>query len=167
MDFFLLRFNGRSMRWYARIGRQVMECVPLKSTAGDGLRDRDEELFRLFYFVLVAHFSPFLSVSRKKSIAKNGKTKYTFDGKKLTLSEMLSVVKRFDGYESIGGLFRQANVETIELTVKERILLIIKKILTEYAENMDLGIDFFLEHIFAENEQFKNIINVENPARAG
>jgi hypothetical protein len=30
------------------------------------LRDRDEELFRLFYFALIAHFSPLLSVSRKK-----------------------------------------------------------------------------------------------------
>ena len=46
-----------------------MECAPAKSTAGDALRDRDEELFRLFYFALTAHFSPFLSVSRKKSIA--------------------------------------------------------------------------------------------------
>ena len=69
---------------------------------------------------------------------------------------MLSVVKRFDGYE---GLFRQANAETIELTVKERILLIIKEILIEYVENMDLGIDFFLEHIFAENEKLTKLIH--------
>jgi hypothetical protein len=79
---------------------------------------------------------------------------------------MLSVVKRFDGYESFGALFRQANAETLELTIKERILLIIKEILTEYSENMDLGIDFFLEHIFAENELFKNMINYESLARA-
>jgi len=51
-------------------------------------------------------------------------------------------------------------------TIKERILLIIKEILTEYSENMDLGIDFFLEHIFAENEQFKNLINFQTLARA-
>ena len=43
-----------------------MESSPAKSTAGDALRDRDEELFRLFYFALIAHFSPLLSVSRKK-----------------------------------------------------------------------------------------------------
>jgi hypothetical protein len=42
---------------------------------------------------------------------------------------LLSVVKRFDGYESFGALFRQANVDTIELTIKERILMIIKEIL--------------------------------------
>jgi hypothetical protein len=40
-----------------------MESSPAKSTAGDALRDRDEELFRLFYFALIAHFSPLLSVS--------------------------------------------------------------------------------------------------------
>ena len=80
---------------------------------------------------------------------------------------LLSVVKRFDGYESIGALFRQANAETLELTIKERILLIIREILTEYSENMDLGIDFFLEHIFAENENLKKLINFETLAKTG
>ena len=79
---------------------------------------------------------------------------------------MLSVVKRFDGYESLGALFRQANAETLELTIKERILMIIKEILTEYAENMDLGIDFFLEHIFSENECFKKLVHFETFAKA-
>jgi hypothetical protein len=79
---------------------------------------------------------------------------------------MLSVVKRFDGYESLGALFRQANAETIELTIKERILLIIKEIITEFSENMDLGIDFFLEHIFAENELFENLINLKTLVNA-
>jgi len=49
-----------------------MDASPAKSTAGDALRDRDEELFRLFYFALVAHFSPYLSVSRKKKRRKDG-----------------------------------------------------------------------------------------------
>jgi hypothetical protein len=79
---------------------------------------------------------------------------------------MLSVVKRFDGYESLGALFRQANAETIELTIKERILLIIKEILTEFSENMDLGIDFFLVDIFAENELFENLINLKTLVNA-
>jgi IS4 transposase len=79
---------------------------------------------------------------------------------------MLSVVKRFDGYESLGALFRQANAETLELTVKERILMIIREILTEFSENMHLGIDFFLEHIFAENEEIAKLINPKSLARA-
>jgi IS4 transposase len=79
---------------------------------------------------------------------------------------MLSTVKRFEGYESPGGLFRQANAETVELTVRERIFLIIKEILTEFSENMDLGTDFFLEHIFSEYEQFKNLFNPETLVRS-
>jgi len=50
----------------------AMDCSPAASTAGDALRDRDEELFRLFYFALLAYFSPLLSVSRKKKHRKEG-----------------------------------------------------------------------------------------------
>jgi hypothetical protein len=80
---------------------------------------------------------------------------------------MLSVVKRFDGYESLGILFHQTKAETLELTVKERILLIIREILVEFSENSDLGIDFFLEHIFSENEKFIKMLNIETLAKAG
>jgi hypothetical protein len=40
-----------------------MECSPAKSTAGDGLRNRSEGLFREFYFKLIDYFHPLLSVS--------------------------------------------------------------------------------------------------------
>jgi hypothetical protein len=65
-----------------------MDCAPAKSTAGDALRDRNEELFRLFYFALIAHFSPFLSVSRKKKYHKEGvsfEEFYAFDSSTITL----------------------------------------------------------------------------------
>jgi len=80
---------------------------------------------------------------------------------------MLSVVKRFDGYESLGALFRQTNAETLELTIKERILLIIREILIEFSQNMDIGIDFFLKNIFAENEKFIKMINFETLVKTG
>jgi hypothetical protein len=38
--------------------------APAKSTAGDGLRERDNELFKEFYFLLLKHYEPLLSVSR-------------------------------------------------------------------------------------------------------
>jgi len=65
-----------------------MDCAPAKSTAGDALRDRDEELFRLFYFTLITYFSPLLSVSRKEKHRKAGVSfeKFSaFDSSTITL----------------------------------------------------------------------------------
>ena len=45
-----------------------MDCAPAKSTAGDGLRNRSEALFREFYFKLIDYFQPLLSVSRVKEV---------------------------------------------------------------------------------------------------
>lgn len=41
-----------------------MDRSPAKSTAGDGLRGRDEAFFKDVYFMLLEHFKSFLSVSR-------------------------------------------------------------------------------------------------------
>ena len=46
-----------------------MESSPAKSTAGDGLRSRTNELFKEFYFELLEYFTPLLSVSRIKDIS--------------------------------------------------------------------------------------------------
>ena len=58
------------------------------SLSNHALRDRDEELFRLFYFVLIAYFSPLLSVSRKKKRRKEGvsfEEFFAFDSTTITL----------------------------------------------------------------------------------
>ena len=41
-----------------------LESSPAKSTAGDGLRNRDNSFFEAVYFMLLEHFKPILSVSR-------------------------------------------------------------------------------------------------------
>lgn len=41
-----------------------MERSPAKSTAGDGLRERDNEFFKEVYFMLLEYFKPLLSVSQ-------------------------------------------------------------------------------------------------------
>ena len=42
---------------------------PAKSTAGDGLRERDNDFFKEFYFLLLKHFESLLSVSRIDKIS--------------------------------------------------------------------------------------------------
>jgi len=46
-----------------------MDSAPSKSTAGDALRNRDNEVFKLYYFALIKYFEPLLSVSRKEKIS--------------------------------------------------------------------------------------------------
>jgi len=60
-----------------------MDCAPSKSTAGDGLRDRSEEVFRLYYFELIRYFRPVLSVSRKEKVSFE--KFYAFDSTTITL----------------------------------------------------------------------------------
>lgn len=46
-----------------------LDSSPAKSTAGDGLRGRSNEVFKDFYFELLEHFSSILSVSRIKDVS--------------------------------------------------------------------------------------------------
>ena len=70
-----------------------MDCAPSKSTAGDALRERSEELFRLYYFALIAYFRPLLSVSRKEKVSFE--EFYAFDSTTITLfSEVMKGVGR-------------------------------------------------------------------------
>jgi len=70
-----------------------MDCAPSKSTSGDGLRNRNEELFRLYYFELISYFRPFLSVSRKDKVSFD--EFYAFDSTTITLfSQVMKGVGR-------------------------------------------------------------------------
>jgi hypothetical protein len=77
---------------------------------------------------------------------------------------LLSAVRRFDGYKSLGALFRQANTEKLEISIKERIWLIIIDITTERCIFFDLDIDKFIKHLFAENEKLIKLINFKSLA---
>ena len=74
---------------------------------------------------------------------------------------LFSVVKRFESYESFGALFRVAKSEILELNVKERIWLIIKEILTVLSSYFEIDIEFLMQQIIADNEQFINMINLK------
>ena len=46
-----------------------LASAPAKSTAGDGLRGRNNEFFKDVYFMLLEHFKPLLSVSRLDNVS--------------------------------------------------------------------------------------------------
>jgi hypothetical protein len=70
-----------------------MDSAPSKSTAGDALRDRDNEVFKLYYFALIKYFEPLLSVSRKERISLE--KFYAFDSTTITLfSDVMKGVGR-------------------------------------------------------------------------
>jgi len=70
-----------------------MDSAPSKSTAGDALRDRDNEVFKLYYFALIKYFEPLLSVSRKERISFE--KFYAFDSTTITpFSDVMKGVGR-------------------------------------------------------------------------
>ncbi len=70
-----------------------MDIAPSKRTAGDALRERDNEIFKLYYFELIKYFAPFLSVSRKEKISFE--KFYAFDSTTITLfSQIMKGVGR-------------------------------------------------------------------------
>lgn len=74
---------------------------------------------------------------------------------------LLSLVKRFDGYESLGALFRQAGAETLEITIKERIWLLIIEMATVLSDFFDFERDDLLKHLLSDNVKLKNIIRLK------
>ena len=70
-----------------------LDSAPAKSTFGDGLRNRDNELYKDFYFALINHFSEFLSVSRIQGISFE--QFYIFDSTTISLfSDIMKGVGR-------------------------------------------------------------------------
>jgi hypothetical protein len=70
-----------------------MDCSPSKSTAGDALRERDNELFKQYYFALIKYFKPLLSVSRKEKVSFE--KFYAFDSTTISLfSDVMKSVGR-------------------------------------------------------------------------
>lgn len=70
-----------------------MQSSPAKSTAADGLRERDNEFFKELYFMLIDLFKPVLSVSRLDNVSFS--KLFIFDSTTITLfSEIMKGVGR-------------------------------------------------------------------------
>jgi hypothetical protein len=70
-----------------------LQSAPARSTAGDGLRGRDNEFFKEVYFMLLKHFNPTLSVSRIDNVSFS--KLFIFDSRTIRLfSEVMKGVGR-------------------------------------------------------------------------
>lgn len=65
---------------------------------------------------------------------------------------ILSVVKRFSDYESIGELFRGTKAETLELTMAEKIWKLIVEILIQITEFLEIETESLMEKIITDNQ---------------
>lgn len=64
---------------------------------------------------------------------------------------LLSCAKRFESYETIGGLFREITAKTIELSVTEKIWGLIQEIVASIAEALSTDFDELLTKIINQN----------------
>jgi len=81
------------MSMQGKLNHLGLSSSPAKSTAGDGLRNRDNEFFRELYFSLLEHFKPLLSVSRINNVSFS--KLYIFDSSTIGLfSDIMKGVGR-------------------------------------------------------------------------
>lgn len=74
---------------------------------------------------------------------------------------ILSLAKRFDHYETIGGLFREATQNTLEITLSERIWLIIINLVTKLAAIIDFDQETLMKKLITDNQQLAELINLK------
>jgi hypothetical protein len=80
---------------------------------------------------------------------------------------LLSVVKRFNDYETLGELFRALQKDALKLTISEQIWLIIIGIATELSEILNIDTEMLMEKLFSENEKLTKYLNFKNLPQAG
>ena len=80
---------------------------------------------------------------------------------------LLSVVKRFCDYETLGELFRSSQKDAIKLTISEKIWLIIIEIVAELSEILNTDAELLMEKLFSENEKLTKYLNFKKLPQAG
>lgn len=73
---------------------------------------------------------------------------------------LLSYVKRFESYETLGGLFREITAQTVELSVTEKIWGLIQQLVSVVADLFSLDSDELLTNIINGNKQLNAIMKV-------
>jgi len=80
---------------------------------------------------------------------------------------ILSTVKRFDKYETLGQLFRQTQKETLEIKINERIRLIILEIVAKLAVFLEVDSEMIMEKLLSDNQNVIKLINLKPYMQAG
>ena len=75
---------------------------------------------------------------------------------------ILSLYKRFEAYETLGALFRDAQKELLEKTLCERIAMVILKILRDLLEIFSIDVEETLYRLTSSDEVAKEIIILLN-----
>jgi hypothetical protein len=75
---------------------------------------------------------------------------------------VLSLQKRFEAYETMGGLFRETQQHLIELTLWERILEIFIKLLHQLVEILNIDIEETMETIMQNDKKSKQLLSMLN-----
>ena len=80
---------------------------------------------------------------------------------------LLSVVKRFNDYETLGELFRATQKDALKLTISEQIWLIIIELIAELSEIFNIETEMLMEKLFSENEKLTKYLNFKNLTQTG
>ena len=75
---------------------------------------------------------------------------------------LLSLVKKELEYQTIGGIFKDIQKDTQTPTLDERILLIIRELVLDLAEILEIPFEELITKIISENKQLMKWINL-NP----
>jgi hypothetical protein len=67
----------------------------------------------------------------------------------------------------MGELFRQAQADILELTLNERIWLIILQIVTQIVELLETDAELLMQNLISENEKLSKMLNFNSLRQAG
>ena len=76
---------------------------------------------------------------------------------------LLSIIKRLEAYETLGGIFRGLQTEATQLTLYERICLFIKDFGETLYQYFNIPLDKFWKLFSAENQTYRVLLNILSP----
>ncbi len=80
---------------------------------------------------------------------------------------LLVVARRFSAYQTTGGLFREIEKDTLQLTISEHIWQIIIELVAEIAEILNIDPEELILELVSENQRLAKFINLKPLRQAG